>query len=96
MQRDARVKILALLSFLVILTTTPTAAGFRWLGYLILLCGRSVLAGLPLAISLLRAALCLPLSGTFAAVSLLSGSAERAIGIPDEELPFRRWQCCWW
>jgi cobalt/nickel transport system permease protein len=82
--RDARVKILALLSFLIILTTTPAGRWGAMLGYLILLCGLVVLAGLPLKSVLVRAALVLPISATFAAVSLFSGSAARAIAIPEK------------
>ena len=83
-RRDARVKILALLSFLVVLTTTPAGRWGAMLGYLLMLCGAAALAGLPLKSVLPRAALVLPISATFALVSLLSGSAERAVAIPEK------------
>lgn len=50
--------------------------------YFFLLCGSVLLARLPLKAILLRAAVVLPFSATFACVSLLSGTIERAIGIP--------------
>ena len=50
--------------------------------YFFLLCGSVLLARLPLKAILLRAAVVLPFSATFACVSLLSGTTERAIGIP--------------
>ncbi len=75
-------KILALLSFLVILTTTPAGRWMPMAAYFLLLCGTVLLARLPLKAILLRAAVVLPFSATFACVSLFSGSTERAIGIP--------------
>ena len=50
--------------------------------YFFLLCGSVLLARLPVKAILLRAAVVLPFSATFACVSLLSGTTERAIGIP--------------
>lgn len=50
--------------------------------YFFLLCGSVLLARLPLKAILVRAAVVLPFSATFACVSLLSGTTERAIGIP--------------
>jgi cobalt/nickel transport system permease protein len=76
------VKILALLFILVIITTTPATRFVSMAGYFVLLCAAVAVARLPLWSILLRAAVVLPLSGTFAAVSLLSGATERAIGIP--------------
>lgn len=75
-------KILALLSFLIILTTTPAGRWIPMAAYFFLLCGSVLLARLPLKAILLRAAVVLPFSATFACVSLLSGTTERAIGIP--------------
>ncbi|MEO8126592.1 MAG: energy-coupling factor transporter transmembrane component T [Bryobacteraceae bacterium] len=80
--RDPRVKILALLSFLVILTTTPAGRWIPMAAYFFLLCGSVNLARLPLRAILLRAAVVLPFSATFACVALLSGPAERAAAIP--------------
>jgi cobalt/nickel transport system permease protein len=76
------VKILALLSLLVILTTTPAGRWIPMAAYFILLCSSVILARLPLRAILLRAAVVLPFSATFACVALLSGPPERAIGIP--------------
>lgn len=50
--------------------------------YLFLLCASVLWARLPLQAILLRAAVVLPFSATFACVSLLSGTIDRAIGIP--------------
>jgi cobalt/nickel transport system permease protein len=80
--RDARVKILALLAFLVILATTPVAHWLAMGGYLALLCVAVGIARLPLWPILLRAAVVFPFSFTFAAVTLFSGSADKAISIP--------------
>ncbi len=82
--RDARVKVLALLAFLVILTTTPVGRWGSMLGYFALLCGGTALARLPLRLVLLRAAVILPISAAFAAISLFSGSTQRAIAIPEK------------
>jgi cobalt/nickel transport system permease protein len=82
--RDARVKVLALLAFLVILTTTPVGRWGAMLGYFVLLCGGVALARLPLRLVLLRAAVVLPISAAFGAVSLLSGSTQRAIAVPEK------------
>jgi cobalt/nickel transport system permease protein len=76
------VKILALLCFLIILATTPPHCWISMVGYLVLLCGAVWMARLPLWSILLRAAVVLPISATFAAVSLFSGAPERAAGIP--------------
>ena len=50
--------------------------------YFFMLCASVLMARLPLRAILLRAAVVLPFSATFACVSLLSGTTARAIGIP--------------
>ena len=78
-RRDARAKILALLAFLVVVATTSRAfealAGF----YLLLLVAAVIAAGLPAAGMLRRAAVVLPFSLTFAAISWLSGEPRQAV-----------------
>lgn len=81
-ERDARVKILSLLSFLVILTTTRASQWVAMFGYFLLLCGAVWMARLPLRAVLLRASVVIPFSLTFAGITLLSGDPERAAGIP--------------
>ena len=78
--RDARVKILVLLAYLVALATTPLtpAAGAC---YAALLGVAIVAARLPLAGLALRAAAVLPFAGTFALFSLLAGDGARAASL---------------
>ena len=76
--RDARVKILLLLAFLAALVTTPRSAPFWLAGYGAAVLAGVVMAGLPLMAVLLRAAVVLPFSVTFAGISLLAGDSPRA------------------
>jgi cobalt/nickel transport system permease protein len=76
--RDARVKILVTLAFLVALGTTPRITPALAACYLALLVAGILAGRLPLAGVLLRAAAVLPFSATFAAVSLAAGDAARA------------------
>lgn len=78
-RRDARVKIAAALALLIGIATTralwPVAA------YGILAAGAALAARLPLAGVMARAAVVLPFSGAFAAVSWLGGDAARAASL---------------
>jgi cobalt/nickel transport system permease protein len=78
-RRDARAKILALLAFLIVVATTrrgfEALAGF----YLVLLLAAVISAALPVAGMLRRAAVVLPFSLTFAAISWLSGEPRQAL-----------------
>lgn len=78
-RRDARAKILALLVFLIVVATTNRAfealAGF----YLVLLLAAVISAGLPVAGALRRAAVVLPFSLTFAAISWIAGEPRHAV-----------------
>jgi len=76
--REPRVKIIALLCFLVVVATTPCPPFFPQAGYALLLGFALLLARLPLLSVLLRAAAVLPLSAAFAGLSLLAGDAARA------------------
>jgi len=82
--RDARVKIVALLALLIALATAPAGAHLALAGYLALLIGAVLLAGLPLLPVLWRAAFVLPFSATFAVVSWLSGDAPRAASLVEK------------
>ena len=77
-QRDARVKILALLIFLVAVATTHGNFEAPGICYLATLVAGVIAARLPMAGVLRRAAVVLPFSFTFAAVSWLSGEPRRA------------------
>ncbi len=76
--RDARVKILATLAFLIVVSTTPAPFLAPAACYAGLLVAGVLLARLPLGGLLLRTSVVLPFSATFAVVSLLAGDSERA------------------
>ena len=78
-QRDARVKILALLIFLIIVATTNRNFETPGLSYVAMLVAGAAAAHLPMAGVLRRAAAVLPLSLTFAAISWISGEPRRAV-----------------
>ena len=82
--RDPRAKIVALIVFLVVLTTTHAAA---WLTLGIeaaLLLAGILVANLPLAGLLLRATVVLPFSLTFGVISWAAGDPLRAIGLVEK------------
>ena len=79
--RDARVKILATLVFLVAVATTPSIAPLQVTGYAAFLLAGVLVARLPLGGVLLRAGVVLPFTGTFAIISLLAGDADRAVAL---------------
>lgn len=79
--RDARVKILLTLAFLIALTTTPRISIAAALGYGLMALAAVLAGGLPAGAVLLRAAVVLPFSATFAVVSILAGDAERAVAL---------------
>jgi cobalt/nickel transport system permease protein len=76
--RDARVKVVLLLAFLAAVATTPRFAPAYLAGYGAAVLAGVALAGLPVQAVLLRAAVVLPFSVTFAGISLLAGDSERA------------------
>lgn len=77
-RRDPRAKTAALLLFLVLLATSRTALLPLGAAYLLLLIAMLVWARLPLGGALWRAAIVLPFSLVFGAISLLAGDAARA------------------
>jgi len=79
--RDGRAKILVLLAFLAAVATTPQLTPPYLAGYGLAVLGAVWLAGLPLGGLLLRAAVVLPFSATFAVVSLLAGDSSRAVAL---------------
>ncbi len=76
--RDARVKLLALLVYLVALATTPQGAWTAMAGFGALVVAGALLAGLPPAGVALRATIVLPFTATFALISLAGGEPQRA------------------
>ena len=79
--RDPRVKIVATLAFLIAVATTPSVGPAIAVGYALVVLAGALLARLPLTGLLLRAAVVLPFTGTFALVSLLAGDSERALAL---------------
>lgn len=79
--RDPRVKIAALLVFLLLVATTRSTAYVAYAGYAILLLATLAAARLPMVPLLLRAGLVLPFSIVFALVSWASGDFDRAISL---------------
>ena len=79
--RDARVKVLLLVAFLAAVATTARVTALYVAGYGLAVLAAAVLAGLPLGAWLLRAAVVLPFSATFALVSVLAGDSPRAAAL---------------
>ena len=77
--RDPRAKILAALSFLIIVATSNMRSVEQGVGYGLFLLAAILLARLPAVSVILRASIVLPFSATFAAMSLLAGDAPRAV-----------------
>ena len=78
---DARVKVVLLAAFLAAVATTPRLAPAHLAGYGAALLGAVGLARLPAGAVLLRAAVVLPFSATFAAISVLAGDSPRAVAL---------------
>jgi cobalt/nickel transport system permease protein len=79
--RDGRVKVLWLVAFLAAVATTPPLHPLPVAGCALGAIATAALAGLPLGALLLRAAVVLPFSATFALISLLAGDAPRAAAL---------------
>lgn len=79
--RDARVKVLVLLAYLVALATTSPITPAAVACYAALTAAGIVAARLPLAGLALRAATVLPFAGTFALFSVLDGDGGRAVSL---------------
>jgi cobalt/nickel transport system permease protein len=77
------VKTLALLAFLAAVATTPPAV-WQMGGYALLLMTGILLARLPLAGLLLRAAVVLPFTAMFAVMSVLAGDRLRALALVEK------------
>ena len=82
--RDPRAKIIVLIVFLVVLATTPVQA-FVAIGIQAALLAAAILiAGLPFAGILARAAVVLPFSLTFGLISWLAGDLQRALALIEK------------
>ncbi len=79
--RHAQAKMLVLLGLLVALSTTASGAPAAFGGYAAILAAAAALSGLPFGGLLARAALVLPFSATFAAVTWWSGDSARALAL---------------
>ena len=82
--RDARAKILALLAFLIVLSTTPSSANLRVAAYAVVVLLAILIARLPLLSLLTRAAVVLPFSLTFALVCWAGGDNARAVSLVEK------------
>jgi cobalt/nickel transport system permease protein len=88
-RRDARCKLVALIAFLIAVSTTPVHANgarvsFTYLGYAALLLSAAAASHVPIAGVLRRAALVLPFSATFALITWWSGDPGRALAIAEK------------
>ena len=79
--RDARVKIVALGVFLVLVATTRNQSWRAYGGYGLLILGIILVSRLPLMAVLARAGIVLPFSVVFAVVSWLGGDPQRALAL---------------
>jgi cobalt/nickel transport system permease protein len=84
--RDARVKLIAVLALLVIVATTPPLAWRAFAGYAAVLLMATYFARLPIQGILVRALAVLPFSAVFAVSSWLSGDTVRAAGLVEKAL----------
>ena len=80
-RRDARVKLVAALMFLIVVATTPPTRWACFVAYAFLLTVATVVARLPLTALLERAALVLPFTLVFGVTTWLIGDHARAIGL---------------
>jgi len=81
---DARSKLVALLAFLIAVSTTPARAQLAFAGYSALVLAAMTASRLPLVGLLRRAALVLPFSATFALVTWWSGEPIRALALAEK------------
>jgi cobalt/nickel transport system permease protein len=84
--RDARAKLAAALVFLVAVSTTRPGAHIAFGLYAALIVTAAALARLPIAALARRAALVLPFSATFAAITWWSGDPARALALAEKSL----------
>ena len=83
-QRDPRAKLAALLTFLIVVSTTQPSAQAAFVAYAILLLVAANFAQLPILGLAGRAALVLPFSATFALLTWWSGDPMRALALAEK------------
>lgn len=88
-RRDARCKLVALLAFLIAVSTTPIPKSWNqesiaYAGYAALLLAAAAASRVPLVGLLRRAALVLPFSATFALLTWWAGDPGRALAIAEK------------
>lgn len=76
-RRDARAKIIVVLAFLIVLATAHESFIPLALAYLVVLMAAGLVAGLPVFAVLKRAAVVLPFTAVFAAISMAAGEPMR-------------------
>ena len=84
--RDARAKLVALLVFLIAVSTTRPGAFSAFYGYAALLAVAIGIAQLPMGALVRRALVFVPFIATFTLITWLSGQPERAIAIFEKSL----------
>lgn len=80
-RRDARAKALGTLALLALISSAPVRAAPLYLGVTAILAAGILVARLPLAAVLLRAAIVIPLSLTFAALVAIQGDVAKAAAL---------------
>jgi cobalt/nickel transport system permease protein len=84
--RDARAKFIALLVFLIAVSTTRPGAGIAFALYAAIVITAAFIARLPFLALLKRAALILPFSATFALITWWSGEPARAAAFAEKSI----------
>jgi cobalt/nickel transport system permease protein len=84
--RDARAKFIALLVFLIAVSTTRPGAGIAFALYAAIVIMAAFIARLPFLALLKRAAMILPFSATFALITWWSGEPERAAAFAEKSV----------
>jgi cobalt/nickel transport system permease protein len=82
--RDPRAKLAVLLIFLIAVSTTAPAAQLVFAGYAALLLAAAVVSRLPVGGLIVRAALVLPFSATFALLTWWAGDGLRALSLAEK------------
>jgi cobalt/nickel transport system permease protein len=93
-RRDPRIKLLAVLAFLIAVATTPPLAWHCFAVYVSLLIIATLAARLPLSGLISRAALILPFCAVFAITTWLVGDHARAIGLLEKAF-LSAWTALW-
>ncbi|HEY3744095.1 MAG TPA: energy-coupling factor transporter transmembrane component T [Bryobacteraceae bacterium] len=93
-QRDARIKLLAALIFLIVVATTPPLAWRCFVTYAAVLIAATLIARLPIAAVLSRAALVVPFCIVFGITTWVLGDHARALGLLEKAF-LSAWTALW-